>query len=124
MVDHQEDIEYGTRGNVVPVWKGFGRILSSELKVPIANVYKCTGHLEILGCIDKLKSGGPNSPTIFELIKPPDNHEGKLSQEREALAGQFILPSKKDRILDTVTRLNNRLTALEARVNSMEEKNG
>lgn len=104
----------------IRIWRGHGTKAAKELFTSPNYFYKCTGQLITLGSLVMLKHGAYQSPTILQLIKPPDGKEYENMQTRSLTSDRLQAPSQYLRLQDSLTRAVNRIIALEQRVARLE----
>lgn len=107
---HYVDID--PTGNVSHRWQGFAKDLAKEMAMSPNSVYRIVAHLTENGCIRLIRHGGMNTPSIYELLRAPDN-SAVLLRDRAFMDGRIQAPSKTAKLQDAITRLTNRVTELE-----------
>lgn len=103
-------------------WRGYGADIAEGTKLHVNMVYRCIGKLEGIGSIRKLRHGGLNSPSVYQIIKEPDGNEYELMKERSIMTGRFEMPTQWSRVQDSLNRVNNRLNEIELRLERLERQ--
>lgn len=103
-------------------WRGYGADIAEGTGLHVNMVYRCIGKLEGIGSIRKLRHGGLNSPSVYQIIKEPDGNEYELMKERSIMTGRFEMPTQWSRVQDSLNRVNNRLNEIELRLERLERQ--
>lgn len=104
------------------IWRGKGKDIAEATGIKSQNVYRNISTLSIMGCIVKIRHGSRDVPTVYQILKEPDQHEYLLLLERNIMSEKLELPGKADRAQDSVNRLISRINDLERRVRFLEGK--
>jgi hypothetical protein len=103
----------------IKVWVGYGKTIATHIERSIDTVYQAFGLLQVRGFLKKLRHGGSSHPSAFQILPLPDDYAVDLQLVRQSVILGAQSSSKYDKIQDSITRLTNRVSELEAQVEEL-----
>jgi hypothetical protein len=101
--------DIGHEGAPMVVWEGqLTKLIVKELNYSQPYYTFITGHLKRMGCIRMIRRGGGSSPSLWELIKEPNEEDFHKS---EALQKPGQKP--QDQVLQGLKDLGQRVAVIE-----------
>jgi hypothetical protein len=101
----------------VKIYTGFVTRLFKEVGWAQNQYSRVVSHMQMMGCIRKLAQGAGPNPSVFVLIKRPDENESNLTATR--FREQMATGNKDLVIFSSIRHLEGELEKLTQRVDEM-----
>lgn len=102
------------------VWRGIRSNIAADLNLKQHLVDQAITQLRYVESVRRVYKGSAGHPSIYWLIEPPDQNKFALLQERSYRMGRFKSLTLEQRLQESVTRLTNRVIALEEEVERLK----
>lgn len=114
--DVPQDVEF------ISVWRGFIKDIAEELDIKKHLVDQAMMNLSYGESIRRVYKGSHGHPSIYQLIEAPEQNKFMQMQERNHLSGRFKTLTPEQRLQDSITKLVNRVIALEEEVERLKRR--
>jgi hypothetical protein len=114
--DVPQDVEF------ISVWRGFVKDIAEALNIKKHLVDQAMVNLNYGESIRRVYKGSHGHPSIYQLIESPDQNKFMQMQERNHLTGRFKTLTPEQRLQDSITKLVNRVSALEDEVERLKRR--
>lgn len=104
----------------IAIWRGFVKDIAEALEIAKHLVDSAVTNLIYVESVRRIYRGSHGHPSIFYLIESPDNNKFMQLQELSHRTGRYHTLTTEQRLQDTINRLANRVSALEAKVERLE----
>jgi hypothetical protein len=108
----------------VRIWSGYTSHIAGLLDMPSHAVYESLTALINLGCIRLAIKGTGRQLSIYVIEQEPTQELWDHYAEFNTISGRFEVPTKYERVMETINLMRKKMASLEERILQLETKEG